>query len=185
MTKKLAFVFALFCLLVSLCAINEVKAQEETALTINFEPESIKVTESATITVYVEYPIEEGVYGTVGEDSGLTIDFFYLSDAASDQNWVEGPQDVPIGSDGSTIWVFHPEEWGIGEGECVGFYAVFDGDDDYGFSENSTNNLLCIVPTLVVPEYALGGLLAIGVCFGAFALYKKRDSIATSLRMHN
>jgi hypothetical protein len=180
MKKKLSIVvLALLCLLVSLCALNQVKANgqtTETFLTINLDPLSIKVTESATITVWVEYPISPGESGTVGPDEGnpaRTIDFYYRSDAAASQDYLPGPQDVPIGPDGSTVWVFHPEDWGIGEGESVEFGAVFEGDEPYLGSENYVSNPLYIVPTQVVPEYALGGLLALAACFAGFLAFKK------------
>lgn len=58
-----------------------------------------------------------------------------------------------------------------------GVQALFQGPD--GKTKQGVEEVVSIKATsfFVVPEYALGGLLAIGACFGAFALFKKRNSI--------
>jgi hypothetical protein len=47
---------------------------------------------------------------------------------------------------------------------------IDDGDVSIGFTANTAG-------LLVTPEYALGGLAAIGACFGGFVLFKKRSSL--------
>jgi len=66
-----------------------------------------------------------------------------------------------------------------------GVQALFIGPD--GTTKENVEEVVSIKATsfFVVPEYALGGLLAIGACFGAFVLFKKRDSFATRIRIHN
>jgi hypothetical protein len=58
-----------------------------------------------------------------------------------------------------------------------GVQALFQGPD--GKTKEGIEEVVSIKATsfFVVPEYAVGGLLAIGACFGAFALFKKRPRI--------
>lgn len=60
---------------------------------------------------------------------------------------------------------------------------------DFSGQESSSDNGIVIVfevgPSNVVPEYPLAGLAALFSCFGAFVIFKKRNSIATRIRMHN
>jgi hypothetical protein len=57
--------------------------------------------------------------------------------------------------------------------------------DDGECQTSVTQGLKAGIDLFVVPEYQGAGLAAILSCFGAFVVFKKRDSIATQIRMHN
>jgi hypothetical protein len=70
------------------------------------------------------------------------------------------------------------------------FQAVFIQTSSGGSNGNcwktSTSCIKCAcVNQFVVSEYPWAGLAALFSCFGAFVVFKKRDSIATRIRMHH
>jgi hypothetical protein len=70
------------------------------------------------------------------------------------------------------------------------FQAAFTQTSSGGSNGNcwktSTSCIKCAcVNQFVIPEYPWAGLAALFSCFGAFVVFKKRDSIATRIRMHH
>ena len=70
------------------------------------------------------------------------------------------------------------------------FKAVFAGASSGGSNGNSwktsTSCIKCAcVNQFVVPEYPLAGLAALSSCFGAFVVFKKRNTISARIRMRN
>jgi hypothetical protein len=57
--------------------------------------------------------------------------------------------------------------------------------DDGECETSATAGLKCGIDLFVVPEYPLAALAVLLSCFGAFAVFKKRDSIATRIRIQN
>ena len=60
---------------------------------------------------------------------------------------------------------------------------------DFSGQESSSDNGIVIVfdvgPSNVVPEYPWAGLAALFSCFGAFVVFKKRNSLGARIRIHN
>jgi len=54
--------------------------------------------------------------------------------------------------------------------------------DDGEFQTSATEGLKTGIELFILPEYGLAGLAALLSCFGAFVLFKKRDSLAVRLK---
>jgi hypothetical protein len=57
--------------------------------------------------------------------------------------------------------------------------------DDGECETSATAGLKCGIDLFVVPEYPLAALAVLLSCFGAFAVFKKRNSLAARIRIHN
>ncbi len=84
---------------------------------------------------------------------------------------------TPLNTEGTGSVIFTlpiQSEWPNGEYVVK---ATFAGDDTYASCEKNVGPIGSGDDFFVVPEYLIGGLAALGACFVAFALFKKRSSL--------
>jgi hypothetical protein len=140
-----------------------------TTLTIGCDPSIVDKTAPQTTTI--------GGYLT-SADSGVsskTVKLYYQGGASgpnvppADGTWTYIAQSI-TGDGGYYSYVWDPPET-----LANGYYwikAEFEGDADYGPSSKTTGVDL-VSNLFVIPEYVLGTILALAVCFAGVAVYRK------------
>jgi uncharacterized protein (DUF2141 family) len=178
-TKKIS-IFALFALLFSISVVCFIPACSAVTITrfdsANSNGDLIDV-----------YEVGDAVYAkAVGLTPGATYVISVVDDVSG---WTNGQAIPPSVTTPVTVTVtdadgnFLVQVWSSAKPGQYDIVADKDGDgtytsgvdrvdnDDVGF-EIDTSGLL------VVPEYALGGLAALGACFTGFVVFKRKTSRA-------
>jgi hypothetical protein len=144
--------------------VDAVKARvvQSTTLTLACSPETVDKTGSMQTTI--QGTLTSGTSGVSGKTITLTYNSGQTIGTATTQ------------SDGSYSY-----SWTVSSSLANGFYALkaqfIDDNLLYDGSEASTTSSPGGGGVFVVPEYALGGLLALAACFMGFIAFKKRSSI--------
>jgi hypothetical protein len=144
--------------------VDAVKARvvQSTTLTVACSPETVDKTGSMQTTI--QGTLTSGTSGVSGKTITLTYNNGQTIGTATTQ------------SDGSYSY-----SWTVSSSLANGFYALkaqfIDDNLLYDGSEASTTSSPGGGGVFVVPEYALGGLLALAACFMGFIAFKKRSSI--------
>ena len=141
-----------------------VQSVSPTELTVKFNPGTVDSNGATTTTITGKLTSGGGLYDK-------TVKLFYLN-----------PTENPIAEVKTNTLGEYTYSWTVPfstlpNGEYP-IKAVFEGDADYQDSStvSAPNGLF------VVPEYALGGLLALAACFVGFIAFKKRSSITSFKR---
>jgi hypothetical protein len=140
-----------------------------TAIDFSFSPHQMAATETVTLTATLLYEESSGVsYGVPDEE----IVFRYSLSEYPDWQSADGFASQTNG-DGIAEYEFIPADYYVPPGSNVYFKAFFAGDFGYLPSEYEEYQPLELAPASVVPEYTLGGLIALAACFAAFAAFRQ------------
>jgi hypothetical protein len=142
-----------------------------TALTVSCNPTTVLKTGTQTTTISGE--LTSGGLGV----NGKIIKLYYQGGATgADEPPTDGPwtsittEGVSTGSEGSYSYDWNPDDT-----LPNGYYwikAEFEGDASY-YASSKTTGVDMVSNLFVIPEYSLGTILALAVCFVGVIVYRK------------
>lgn len=141
----------------------------DTYLTLGLSRNYMAASETAALVATLTYQV------TTGESSDVTeapIDIQFQTDL--DSTW-RSASGSPVNTNGAgeAPLSFIPSENGIGPGSTVEFMAVFEGSFGFRATNSDVTGPLQLAPAGSVPEYALGGLVALAACLAAFVTVRR------------